>query len=250
MKYIRFLQASGLALLISLAGTAATPVLAQHGGDDTSSTVTTSSEPESTDGAEAVHGDSGSGTSDQSGRRSVARVGETETETEHGVEVESHHATGREELHNKGVALVTELRKQHKAQTAEQRKHKCEAHKQGLTNSFSRIVSNSQRLEARIDGILDKAVAYQQTNNVAAVNFDALLATAQTAKTNSNASITALQAVTPSVDCNNVSVATDVATFRAAVKQTRDNLKAYRDSVKAVLKSLEAAQPATTGDDQ
>ncbi len=123
---------------------------------------------------------------------------------------------------------------------------RCEAHKQGLTNKFSHIVTNSQRIQDRITDVLTKAQAYQTAHNLTVANFDTLVATAQSAGATSAASITSLKAVTPSLDCNNVSVASDVATFKTAAKTTRDDLKAYRTAVKAVLQALEAAKPATS----
>jgi hypothetical protein len=144
-----------------------------------------------------------------------------------------------------GSGKVAEVRADHKAKTAEERTKVCEAHKQGLTKKFSRIVTNSERIQARIDDILAKAIAYKQDKNLSPANFDSLVATAQTAQATSADSVAALKTATPSLDCNNTSVATDVAGFKTAAGTTRDNLKAYRTAVKAVLKSLKTAKKAT-----
>ena len=180
----------------------------------------------------------------------------TETETEHGTttsgtaEVETHEAAGATELRHKGADSVSGLKQKQaaalKQRTPEQHKKICEAHKDGLTNKFSHIVTNSQRTQKRIDDIFAKAQTFAQTSGQTPADFDSLVAAAMTAQTNSAASITALQAVTPSIDCNNTSVASDVATFKAAAQQTRDNLKAYKAAVKAVLKSLQTTKKATS----
>lgn len=153
------------------------------------------------------------------------------------------------ELHRQGDAMVTELRQQRgdKTKTAEQRQKVCEAHKSGLTNKFKRTVTNSQRIQTRIDEVFNKAQTYQQTKNITVANWDSLVASAQTAKAASAASITALQGVTPTIDCNSTSVASDVATFKTAAGQTRDNLKAYRTAVKALLKALITAKSTSEG---
>jgi hypothetical protein len=65
---------------------------------------------------------------------------------------------------------------------------------------------------------------------------------AQTAQTASADSITNLKSVKPSIDCNNTSVASDVANFKTAAKDTRDKLKSYRDSVRALLHALATAK--------
>ncbi len=126
---------------------------------------------------------------------------------------------------------------------SEQKKKICEARKKGLTRKFSNIVANSKKTQTRIDGIYAKSLAYQTAENLQPVDFATLTEAADSAKATSTASIAALQAVTPTVDCNNVSVASDVATFKTAAQKTRDDLKAYRTAVKAVLKSLKEVKP-------
>ena len=153
------------------------------------------------------------------------------------------------ELHRRGSAIADDMRKKHegsaKAQSGEEHKKVCEAHKKGLTNKFSRITANSQKIKTHIDNTFTKAQAYQQTNNVTVANYADLTAAVETAKTAAADSITALKAVTPTLDCNNTSVASDVATFKAAAQDTREKLKAYRTSVKAVLKALHEAKAPT-----
>lgn len=173
-----------------------------------------------------------------------------QTETEHATEVETQSADDSTELHHKGDSLLAEMHKKHggdKKNSPEKQKKVCEAHKEGLTNKFSHIASNSQRAQTRIDDILAKSLAFQASSNQTPTGFTALVAAANTAKANSAASIAALQAVTPTVDCNKTSVASDVATFKVAAQQTRANLKAYKTAVKAVLHSLEAAKDSTEG---
>ena len=192
-----------------------------------------------------------------SGDVTTSNTTTTKTETESGetasgnpAEVETHEAAGATELRHKGADSVSGLKQKQaaalKQRTPEQHKKICEAHKDGLTNKFSHIVTNSQRTQKRIDDIFAKAQTFAQTSGQTPADFDSLVAAAMTAQTNSAASITALQAVTPSIDCNNTSVASDVATFKAAAQQTRDNLKAYKAAVKAVLKSLQTTKKATS----
>lgn len=153
------------------------------------------------------------------------------------------------ELHRKGEALTAELRKQRgsKVKTAEQRQKVCEGRKNGLTNKFSRTVTNSQRIQARFDEVLSKAQTYQQAKNITVANWDGLVAGAQAAQATSAASIAALQAVTPAINCTSATVADSVATFKTAAGQTRDGLKAYRTAVKAVLKALITAKSGSAG---
>lgn len=198
--------------------------------------------------AAAEHGSS-SGSDDNSGSGGTTTVQATETENETTVATVSN--TG--ELHKKGADELNTLRTQHKEQSADHRKNVCEAHKQGLETKFTNIVNNSQKIQDRITSVFDKAVTYKTDNNLSPANFDDLVAKANAAKQDSADSIVNLKTLTPSLDCNNVSVASDVATFKAAAKETRDNLKAYRTAVKAVVKSLldtKKASDTTEGSQQ
>lgn len=159
---------------------------------------------------------------------------------------------------NTSVHQSTELTSQQSSEMSKsakkdaKHKKRCEAHRQGLTNKFNHIVSNSQKIQTRIDSIFSKALAYQQAKNLQPAGFDALVATAESSKATSAASIDSLKSVTPTLDCNNVSAASDVATFKTAAHQTRTDLKTYRTAVKAVLKSLEITKntPNTEGSNQ
>ncbi len=173
-----------------------------------------------------------------------------ETEISHDGTAETHTTTGNDELHKKGDSLLADMEKNHpdgKKHTPEEQKKVCEAHKEGLNNKFSHIVANSDRLQSRIDGIFSNAVGFQSTDNLQVTGFDTLVAAAKTAQTNSVASIATLKSIVPSVDCNNVSVANDVATFKVGAQQTRDNLKAYKVAVRAILQALETTTITTEG---
>jgi len=170
----------------------------------------------------------------------------TESDDTAATDTETHSGTNdRQELRHKAAELVQELHKEHKAKSAEQRTKVCEAHKHGLETKFSRITTNSQRLEDRIGTFLTKAQDYQSSQNVTVTNWDTLVASANTAKTSVDAAITNLKAVTPSLDCNSATVAQDVATFKEAATSVRDALKAYKTAVKNVFVALENAKDTT-----
>lgn len=210
-----------LALLFAVA-MAGGPVAAQHGADDQIQQT-----------VDAV-------------KQNVASATATHQEAEN--ETESGDDSGGQSLHQKGQALVAQLRQNHKEQSQAERQKKCESRQQGLNTKFDHIISNSQRIQTHISDVLDKAVKYQQTNNVTIDS--ALVPAAQAAKAKSADSISALQATKPSIDCSNPSVADEVATFKTAAQSTRDSLKAYRDSVKAVLQALENAKAPAEGSNQ
>lgn len=217
-------------LVVALLSLATVPALAKDGssGDDSVSNKTTVTASSSNSGS-AEHA-------------TVTATSKTETETEHAVETETSDDSSAE-LHKRGSSVIDDLRKTHKsAKTTAERQKTCESHKQGLTNKFSRMVSNSEKIQAHIDEVFTKGQAFKVSSGLSPADYDTLVATAVTAQTNSQASIATLKTVQPAVDCNSETVASDVATFRAAAQQTRDNLKAYRTSVRAVLKTLLTAK--------
>lgn len=166
-------------------------------------------------------------------------------ETEHSLSPEK-----KAEFRQKATDDINKKLEDHKgdqAKNKQERHDRCEAHKQGLNTKFDRIVTHSQKIQTKIDNILNKATAYKTDNNLTPTNWDDLLSAAQAAQTASAQSITDLQNVTPTIDCNSDSVSTDVATFKAAAATTRDNLKTYKTAVKALLTALrDAKQPTTT----
>ncbi|HSW37550.1 MAG TPA: hypothetical protein VLG37_04265 [Candidatus Saccharimonadales bacterium] len=181
------------------------------------------------------------GEEDSSNRGSGTTSSETEihtASTQTGV-----NESDQENSRTQAAAMLEKLREQHKSnKTAEERTKVCEAHKQGLETKFTNISKNAEAYQARIDAILAKAETYKADHNLTITNWDTLLAAAKQAQTASAASIANLKSLTPSLDCNNVSVAQDVATFKVAAQQTRDDLKAYKMAVKTVLKALLGAK--------
>jgi hypothetical protein len=186
-----------------------------------------------------------SGNDDQHDRMAVAAKTNNETAEADSSTTDSSQSddSSNNDIHKKGAEMVAEMRKQHqKGQTAPQRQKKCEAHKQGLTTKFSHIVTNSQRIDDHITSILNKAMAYQQDNNIQVDNFADLAGKANAAAAKAAASIATLKTVTPTLDCNSASVASDVANFKAAAQQTRSSLKDYKTAVHNLLKALENAK--------
>lgn len=153
--------------------------------------------------------------------------------------------TTETDVHKRGQEIAEKMRAQHQeTRTAEQKHKTCEAHKQGLTKKFERITANSEKIKKHIDDIFAKAQTFQQENNLPVSNYNDLVTAAMTAQTAAAESITTLKEVEPTVDCNSTSVASDVATFKAAAQDTRDKLKAYRTSVKNILQALHKAKTA------
>lgn len=216
-----------LLLMLSLA----VPAYARDGGSDGSSGSGGNSGTGSSTKSEDSH------VSDDSDNPTATVSSENEQETEH----------ARTRLRNRGEELLRQAREDNKdehksALTQDERKQRCEVRKDGLQIKVNNLVKNAQKHKTRIDEVYAKALAYIQDNDVTAANLDALTTAANDAKTKAQASVSALASLKPTVDCNKTTVASDVATFKAAAQQARTDLIAYKDSVKAILTILENAK--------
>lgn len=163
---------------------------------------------------------------------------EKETETERS-EVEARREKIREKIKTRSQEIEKEQESRKTKKTPEELQKKCEERKKGLETKLSRLSNNATKHQAKISAYLDKIVAYKVDNNIENADVDAAILSALDAKTTSEASVSALAALSPTVDCTSGAVASDVANFKAAAEQTRANLKAYRKAVKAVHSAVE-----------
>ncbi|MBC7707813.1 hypothetical protein H7Y63_01160 [Polaromonas sp.] len=240
-----FLPAAALAILV-VAGSPAVALASRGSGETetaTSGTTSTSTATTETSGGGTSSG-SGSGSGSDSTRVRVAEVESTEmhatSETsEQGVNETGEHDSDR----TRGDKMVKALRAEHKSKKSDGEREKvCETRKSGLETKFTTIARNGKAYQTRIDDIYAKAKAYQLSSGLNPIGYDALKTTADAAQVKSLASVTALADAKPTVDCTNKTVATDVATFKVTASNARTDLKAYKQAVKAVVKSLRDAK--------
>ncbi|MDB5169157.1 MAG: hypothetical protein JWO41_513 [Candidatus Saccharibacteria bacterium] len=229
--FLKKLLTSAPSLVLAVNVLAIAPAYAQHGADDTTS-------------------DSHSSTSTETEMHTVSSSGKQTT-----VEDNTAHS---QELKDQAQTKIDELRKEKKTQlTDAERQKRCEGRKVGIENRFDNIVNKSQNIQDRITAIYTKGQDFVTANNLQPTDYAALTAAADAAKAKSVDSIAALKAATPTIDCTNKDVAAGIQSFKTAAEQTKTDLKAYRDAVKAVFKAIhaaaEAAKPAdttTTGGNQ
>lgn len=150
-------------------------------------------------------------------------------------------------LRTHGQELLTQLKKERQEHTQAERAKNCQSRKQGLQRKVNNLAENAQKHEARIDSLFAKTLAYKQDHNLTVENFATLNAGALTAQAAAQSSLEALDSLKPTLDCNNESVATDVAAFKVAMTQARSDLSEYRQAVKSLLR---AVQSAKQGDQQ
>jgi hypothetical protein len=231
MTYLKRI-AFAVSTLMTITGLAAVPVYATSGSNRTLETSNTS----------------GSGT--DSNRTSDSR----ETETPDQPEVESHTETEikpeikhkiETEVKSESRNMLEDLKKNRKEHTKEERKKNCLANENGMETRIASFGKNADKFQARIDAALAKAVAYHTSSAVVVTDWDALLAAATAAQSQSASSVSVLKGLKTNLDCNAVTVADDVAAVKIAASKARTDLLAYKASVKDMLKALEIAKEGT-----
>lgn len=168
---------------------------------------------------------------------------ETENHTEQAPETEAVREAAKQKTEH-AQELGRQENEQHKKtkKSAEELQKKCEDRKHGLTNKVGNINTNAQKHLDHITMVYEKALQYSTEHTINPDGFADLTAQADDAKVQAQASVDALKQLKPTLDCASGTVAADVATFKAAVEQARKDLRAYRSSVKDILKALEEAK--------
>src|SRR3569833_2227800 len=205
------------------------------GGDDNngsvdSATSTSTSSNDSTTSTTSVATETRHGGSNKTSlARAYSQSNDSEQETE----------TKESKAKTEGQALVDALLKTEKKHSESERAKNCQAAQKGLTTKLTNLQKNAASYQSTEDAIYQKALDYAQTNNLNPSGIDQLEATANADKTTAAASVGALGGLSVTLDCTSNTVATNVATFRAAASQARSDLLAYKTAVKAVLMALE-----------
>lgn len=230
MKKTRALMLA-IAVTVLTLGVVAAPTYAVENNTDT--TTSPNGTTSTTQNTETEH-DGGASTQPPAERQRQVKTHETEMRTQ------GQNILKEVEKEKEAKDKANEADKKSAETAAAERQKRCEEHREGLQTKVERIVENAKAYKERVDEVYSKALEYQKANNV---SIDAaLVAAANAAQAQAAVSVQALSGLKPTVDCSNTSVATDVATFKAAAAQARNDLQAYRLAVKNVLTALEAAK--------
>lgn len=215
--------AVALAALLLSVGAFALPALAKDGvsGSDDTALATASATESKTD--------------DSSTRQEQEAQVEQETNP---TEVSSH----KDALETETETEINDTLKDHSKHSDSERQKNCQAAEHGLETKFQSLSTNATSFQTKIDSALANAISYQKDNNLNVTNFTQLVSAAQTAQIKAAASVSILNGLSPTLDCSQSTVATNVAKFKVASKQAKTDLLAYKDAVKAVLQALEAAK--------
>lgn len=172
---------------------------------------------------------------------------QTKLETEK-QEIETRKSKMQEQINERSKEIEKEGPKEKKSD--EKRKKLCSEKKKGVETKLSRITSNAQKHQDRISAYLDKIIVYKTEKNITSTDIDNAITAANEAKLTSAATVAALKDLSTTINCDSPTVASDLATFKAAAEQTRNNLKAFKTSVVAVHTAVEQAKQPAESEEQ
>jgi hypothetical protein len=166
-----------------------------------------------------------------------------------GAEVEVHHSSGHLDLSGRRAAAllkVKELRAEHgQNKSVERRQKVCENIQKAVNNKLKAFNNAADKHLQRLDGVFTKLKDYQSTNNVAAENYDALVATATEKQTSATQAVQTLKDFGAVLDCSSDDPAASLQAVKTAAADARGALKDYRKSLKDIVVALAQAK----GDD-
>ena len=168
-----------------------------------------------------AHEDDGTTSNDSSGTSSDGRVHEL-----------------MDKFKQRGHEQSQALRANAVERTHEQRQKSCEARKAGLERRMDRAVTQAEKHKAVFDKIYARVMQFYIDKNLNTPNYSELLATVDTAQSEATALIATLSELNIDVDCTQDDVADGVSTFKEALRDTRDSLKAYRKSIVELIKAV------------
>jgi flagellar biosynthesis GTPase FlhF len=152
----------------------------------------------------------------------------------------------REEAQKAAKASLEQKKSEVKAKTEDQRKKACDAVTGSLNNRLSGGVNRSGSLKGGFDKHLSNIQAFYAKKNLSVANYDVLLANAQAAGIQAQASINALKTFSPTVNCSDVGAAAgNIAGYKEALSKVRADLNSYRNSIKALLTAVRHAAETT-----
>jgi hypothetical protein len=158
--------------------------------------------------------------------------------------------TASKDLTNQYKQLAQEKinakKQQIKEHTQAERQKLCQGREKALNRRMGLAVSVAKAHKSFFDKVYTNLKKYHDNKQLNVTNYDSLVAAADQAQANAQASIDALAALDVNVDCASQTVASDVAAYQQAVANTRDSLKDYRSALVDLVKALKLAAGNST----
>lgn len=145
-----------------------------------------------------------------------------------------------ENARQRGQEFINEARKRQKnPRSLEARTLACQNRQVSLETKLDGITQHTTLYQTRYDQLLEAAIDYHLAHHPDMADWDTMLANTRSKQEIARVSSDALQGLTPFIDCTNLQATQEtIASFRAAVEQTRNDLRAYKQSLKDLLVAI------------
>jgi len=152
----------------------------------------------------------------------------------------------RETAKNRAEELLSQKKNSIKERTEAEKQKSCEQISSNLSKKLANGISRAEKHKTLFDNHLTKIEEFNASKQLTVSNYEALLATAQTAQTQAQTSIDGLKSFTPKVDCTNLGATTNnVAGYQVAIGDVKSDLNAYRTAIKDLLTAVKQAYEAS-----
>ncbi len=120
----------------------------------------------------------------------------------------------------------------------------CEAREKNIQNTMSRLSNRGQKQIDLYSGIATRVENFYTAKKLSISNYDALVADVNAKKAAAQSAVEAVKSATPNFHCDKDDPKGVAGDFKAKVNARNAALKAYRESVRNLIKAVKAAAEA------
>lgn len=144
---------------------------------------------------------------------------------------------------------IDDIKAEVAARKLELQQDRCERREAKLQAALPRLSKNATTIKGSIDKVYDRVQGFYADGQLTVSNYQELTDEIELAKANAESSLEALATYELEVDCQDKRIGAQLDGFRTAVKGVREDLKAYRKSVVALVSALRAEAAEDKADD-
>lgn len=116
----------------------------------------------------------------------------------------------------------------------------CERREQHLNQLIPRLSNNATTLLGVMDTIYERVQGFYETGQLTVANYDGLKANADAAQIEAAAAVQTLADYEFDLNCDNAEAGNKMESFRLAANEAKEELKAYRTELVALISALRA----------
>lgn len=152
------------------------------------------------------------------------------------------------ERRQKATDRIAEIRTEAETRRAGIKMDVCEDRQARINNRIRTLSRSATNLKDVIDRMYERVQGFYEDGQLTVSNYEELVQAIELAKDNSETSLEALASYEFEVDCESTAVAQQIDSYRTAVREVRDDLKAYRSSLVDLISALKSENASPNQD--